>query len=181
MYALYGHAQSDFAYKVPGLLPVIQQPAPNACWITVTTIMMSWRDSTEYKVDAVARGLGEPWLLFFEMDSGLTAANQEKFAKRIGLTLEPPASYMLTAYRDLLVRHGPLWIITGNNSIHARVLIGLEGKGDYQKTDFVFIDPDKGKIVKENVMKFYQKFEAEARTSNREKWKEDLRIQIYHF
>jgi Papain-like cysteine protease AvrRpt2 len=181
-------AQNDsVGYLVPGKIIPLKQKNDMACWITVATMMLCWRDTADYSVDSLAVKLGDPWKLYYELNTGLPAKMQGAFVKAIGLKAEPPANYLLLAYIKLLKDYGPLWIITGDEfGAHARMLYGIEGDGSYDNSSFLFIDPFKGKTVKENSLVFFKEFEEEARVANRQEAEKkgswpDLRIQIYHF
>jgi len=168
-------------YHIPGKMQAIKQPKSMDCWITVMTMMINWRDSSSYSVEDIAKRLGSPWDIYYMTNAGLPESDQKKFMLRTGLHAEPPANYLLSAYRDLLEKNGPLWVVTGTIlGAHARLLIGIDGSGNYDSTDLIFIDPMSGTTVKENAKKFLDKFETEAKLANEEDW-ENLRVQIYHF
>ena len=179
---VYSQNKDTFSYHVPGIVPVLKQKDDMACWITVATMMLSWRENGNYTVDELAAKLGDPWKLYYDTNTGLPASAQTEFTKKIRLKEEPPANYILNAYREMLRRFGPLWIITGDElGAHARLITGVEGDGSYEHSLFIIIDPKKGKSEKQNALDFLREFEEEAKVANREKWKEDFRIQIYHF
>jgi len=51
----------------------------------------------------------------------------------LGLKAEPPQSFGVEGFEQLLRAHGPLWITADEDpsphfSVHARVLIGLRGR-----------------------------------------------------
>lgn len=171
---------NDNEYQVPGQVPLLQQPKDMDCWITVTTMLWSWRDQKAYTIDAVAKKLGKPWSKYYTANSGLNFNEQKPFIKAAGFTSEPPANYMLEGYLDFLKQYGPLWITTGNGFVaHARLLTGIEGDGSYEKSTFIFINPSNGKIERQNALEFVLEFEEEAIIANEENW-EQFRIQIIH-
>lgn len=168
-------------YEVKGNLPLIKQPKALDCWITVTTIMTSWRENKTYSIDEMISNIGDPWKLYYEANTGLSFEDQEEFISQMGMVGEPPANYMLEAYLDFLKAYGPLWITTGDGfSAHARILIGIFGDGTYENSEFLFINPATGKKEKQNALNFVREFEEEAYIANEENW-DRLRIQIYHF
>lgn len=144
-------------------------------------MLLSWKENKTYTVETVANRLGDPWKLYYELNTGLPAKDQHDFIKYMHLKEEPPANYTIQAYYDFLKAFGPLWIITGDGfSAHARILIGLRGSGEYGNTQFILIDPATGKKTEQESMIFLKEFEEEARVANEESWKE-LRIQVFHF
>jgi len=178
---------SVLRFELPGKIVPLKQQSNMDCWITVATMMLSWRDGINYSVDSLAHKLGDPWKLYYELDTGLPAKEQNNFINLLGLRSEPPANYLLSAYLDMLKTFGPLWIITGDEfGAHARLLYGIEGNRSYDNSSFLFIDPLKGIMSKQNSLAFFKEFEEEARVANREEkakkgsWPE-LRIQIFHF
>lgn len=168
-------------YSVPGNIKAIKQPKSNDCWITVTTMMLSWRDGEDYSINEVLTEIGEPWISYFDRNVGLSFEEQTNFIQKVGLIGEPPANYMLEAYIGLLEDFGPLWITTGNGfSAHARLLVGINGDKTYEKSELIFINPLTGKIEEQSAIEFVNEFEREAIISNELEW-DKLRIQIYHF
>lgn len=144
-------------------------------------MMLSWRDKKSYTIEEVASKLGSPWKQYFENNTGLNERDQESFTKIIGFSSLPPANHLMVVYLDLLKKHGPVWITTGDGfSAHARVLIAVEGDGDYSTTQFVFIDPLKGQVERQDALSFMKEYEREAYVANEDRW-ERLRIQIYFF
>lgn len=169
-------------YRVPGKVPVVRQPKDMDCWITITTMLYSWRDKKTYTVSQVADKLGLPWKQYYKNNIGLPSRAQDSFINVTKLRTEPPANYTLEAYLELLQKHGPLWITTGDGwvSAHARLLIGMEGrKGDYANTSFIFIDPFEGKVVAQKGTSFFAEFEEEAKEFVKRKL--EFRLQIIHF
>jgi hypothetical protein len=175
-------AQEKMNVMIRGDIPVLQQPKDNDCWITVATMLVSWKTQRPLTIDTLVNHLGDPWKLYYEMNKGLPAADQDRFLKQLDLKAEPPANYTIRAYSDFLKMYGPIWITTGDGYFtnHARILIGLKGTGDYGSTQFTLIDPATGKHVEQESLIFLKEFEEEARVANVEGWKE-LRIQIYHY
>jgi hypothetical protein len=175
-----GTAQ-NIDYRIPGTIPLIKQPKNMDCWITVATMLKSWKNHRIYSVDEFANELGNPWKLYYEKNSGLSFEEQERFISTIGLKSEPPANYMLEAYLDLLQEYGPLWITTGDGfNAHARILIGCRGDGSYEHSNFIIIDPSIGREIQQNALEFVLEFETEARIADEDNW-ERLRIQIHHY
>ena len=179
--SLYSLSQDSVIYEVSGKIPKLKQEKSMDCWITVTTMMFSWKEDTVYSVNEFVKKIGSPWIEYYESNSGLTFDKQDDFIFQMGMKSEPPANYMLEAYIIFLKSHGPLWITTGDGfSAHARLLYSIVGDGSYDKSSFIFIDPASGNTVTQNAMSFFKEFEEEAIVANEEGW-EQLRIQIYHF
>ena len=173
--------QDHINFRVPGEVYAMKQPKDLDCWITETTMMLYWKVGQELEIDTVASKLGEPWHSLYLTNGGLHFDQQDQYINLIGLRSEPPANYILEAYLDMMKSYGPLWITTGNGfSSHARLLIGIEGDGSYEQTEFIFIDPIKGKEVHQNALKFMHEFEKEAFVANEDVF-EIYRLQFHHF
>lgn len=154
------------SYDVQPLL----QTSAMSCWLTVYTMMKSWKDNSPLSVRAVVAGLGEPWDDYYLKDTGLPGGKEKEFVDEVGMESKPPANYTIKAYVDMLREHGPLWIITGDGiSAHARLLVGIYGNPEaagvraYEETTFEFIDPLSGTHLYESGLDFARKFESEAR------------------
>jgi len=179
--SLSSRAQGNFDVMITGDIPALKQPKGMDCWITVAAMLASWKDVQRYSVEQFATRLGDPWKLYFELNLGLPAKDQEAFIKQMRLREEPAANYSIKAYTRFVQSFGPTWITTGDGlSAHARILIGLRGTGEYGSTQFILIDPASGKITEQESLAFLKEFEEEARVANQEHW-EGPRIQIYHY
>jgi hypothetical protein len=140
-----GPAAIDF--QVPGRLRPLKQANAMACWATVATILVSWQRDKNATVESVLTDAGQEFLNLFQAGQGLKSADKSAFLQRLGLTAEPPMSFGVQGFDQLLRAHGPLWITAdedpgANFSVHARVLIGLRGDGTPDGTQAFFLDTD---------------------------------------
>ncbi len=182
--------QERIQYSIPGHIEPLKQPDTNLCWITVATMMLSWRDKINYSIEEILDKYERivpfddsekslRW--YYNKNKGLTHAIQDKFSDTFGLKKEPPASSMLERYLDLLMKHGPLWIMTTaeRGVPHARLLIAVDWNGNYETSSCTFIDPEKGEVVKQQALAFVTDFERYAKIQL--EYDEEFYIQIYHF
>jgi hypothetical protein len=170
-----------YSYAVKENIPHIRQPKSMDCWITVLTMMISWRDHKVYSLQEAADIIGPPYSDYYRHDLGLPLGMEKELTHRAGLKSEPPAEYTIEAYAEFLQKYGPIWISTGNGiSSHARLLTEVWGNGDYNTSKFIFIDPATGRNDTLAAIPFYKQYDAEAYVANEDKWSE-LRIQIFHF
>ncbi len=93
-----------------------------------------------------------------------------------GLVPEPPQSYTVEAFADLLRNYGPLWVATAEPGAHVRVITGIQGDGTADGTTLYINDPweqgmdtfqpnNRGAQYSETYRQFIQK---QAALANRE-------------
>lgn len=170
--------------KFTGTVPKLKQENSMACWATVATMMVSWKEGHPMTVEQVLQKAGAQYLTKFQNQQGLLSSEKEAFIGALGMTGEAPASYPLQQYIDWVNTYGPLWITTdsstatGQFSPHARVVTRITGTGsaDGSGTSFVFIDPATGTELSEPFSTFLSAYEQMV-TDN----PGDLFIQIVHF
>ncbi|KTD15666.1 Papain-like cysteine protease AvrRpt2 [Legionella gratiana] len=142
-----------------GITPM-KQESPNTCWATVATMMMRWKDGTNYTVEAVLTKAGAQYLNLYNQKQGLPFEEKQNFISSLGMKGEPQATYTAENYRDWLTSHGPLWVTTDADptkgfSAHARIITGISS--DLKNLEL--IDPSKG-------TKAVQSFEEFSNTFN---------------
>jgi len=151
------------------------------CWATVTTMMMDWRDNQSMPIDAALGKIGPTWLAKFTANRGLMSSEKGQFLAAAGLQAEPPMSYSVEGWLQMLRTYGPLWVTTDEDptaafAIHARIIAAIEGDGTPDGTSFRIVDPATATEYSETVSAFMQKFESEAMDPN-----QPLRIQVVHW
>ena len=174
-------ASAAVDYRTPGVVPSLRQPTPNACWATVTTMMVMWRDGMTLPITTVLDRIGAPWRTMFNTDQGLLSSQKAPFLAAAGLMLESPQSYTIDRWEALLRRYGPLWVTTDEDpsaafAIHARIMTGIHGDGTRAGTTLDIVDPATGSAYSERFSTFVDKYESEAKTSAA-----PLRIQVVHW
>jgi Papain-like cysteine protease AvrRpt2/N-acetylmuramoyl-L-alanine amidase len=143
-----------------GVQPLKQQN-PMACWATVATMMVRWKDSQAYTVEQVLAKAGDHYVELYRDGKGLPYNEKDDFISRLGMVGEPPASYTAEAYRDLLLRYGPLWVTvdaddTAGFSAHALVVTGISS----DLGTLEVIDPELGASKPLSFEKFQEEFTA---------------------
>ena len=179
----------DYNYRVPGIFDKTAQPSPMACWATVGTMMYGWRNQICLEISTFTQKIGErsgaaqaanpavkTYHALYVADTGLPGDEHGHFANRCGCTISPGACYTLDGWLSMLKRGGPHAIVavSGPNSVHVRILIGMKGNGDYNTTTMTIIDPAGGVEYDEPAALFDWKYEQiEARG-----WS---RPQLWHY
>lgn len=102
----------------------IAQPTNVTCWATAASMVLGWRDRMSLTVEGIAERAG------LTTATGLDAAQVGQFATDMGLTAEPPQSYTVEAFRQLLATKGPLWVGAAVSGLHAIVVTGLYSDGN---------------------------------------------------
>lgn len=152
-------------FQVEGDIPLIQQPNGMACWATVATMLMSWHDQVSYSIETAMEIAGQEYAEMFSKSEGLPAEMHQQFAEACGMTIEYPQCYTHEGLYDLLVNHGPIIVITdedtsGYFAIHARILKGIDANTVPDAVYLSLIDPASGTEYGENFEDFSSKFEA---------------------
>ena len=57
---------TSISFDVRGDVPAISQPKSMACWATVTTMNMSWKDQQSYSIEAATDSLGSDFQIFLQ-------------------------------------------------------------------------------------------------------------------
>jgi hypothetical protein len=87
---------------------LVPQPSSMSCWATAAAMVIGWRDRVSINPAEIARGAGR-WKEF-DTDSGLQRKDCATLGRSWGLFVEPPQSYGVAAFRDLIETMGPLWV-----------------------------------------------------------------------
>ena len=169
-------------YGLPNPIPALKQVG-DTCWAYTATIMLSYRDKKVYLPQEIAKKAGATYEDLLNRHVLLPFAQAPAFFAAIGLKSEPPQSYSVAAWTQLLKTRGPLWITTAISpravSVHARVLTAIAGDGSPAKTYLWLIDPAIGQQYIETIADFAVKFEAIARGDLGAG--ENLNPQVFHF
>lgn len=167
----------------------LKQPSSMGCWATVYAMLRSWKDGRDWTVPAAAASLGPDYAATFAQNTGLPGRSERTFVRRASMVAEPPASYTLRAWVQMLKDDGPLWVTLGDGiSSHALLLVGIYGTSTaetdraYDDAVFEFIDPEEGTYYYEHAVGFMRRFEEEARiVVESANPNTDLRWQIIHW
>jgi N-acetyl-anhydromuramyl-L-alanine amidase AmpD len=116
---------------------VIAQPTNLSCWATSAAMVLGWRDRASLTPEYVA-SLGAR-----AMQNVLPFGEYPQFAREVGLVSEPPQSYSIDAFRDMLDRFGPLWVTKIDPGVHVVVVTGMysDGAPDGSDTYVRITDP----------------------------------------
>lgn len=141
-----------------GITPIKQENS-NACWATVATMMMRWKDGKNYTIEEVLTKAGAQYLNYYNQKEGLPSTEKQNFISSLGMKGEPLAAYTAENYRDWLVEYGPLWVTTDADetkgfSAHARIITGISN--DLKTLEL--IDPSQGKKMAQSFEEFSHSF-----------------------
>ncbi|MEP6502446.1 MAG: papain-like cysteine protease family protein [Betaproteobacteria bacterium] len=107
---------------------LIPQPTEMTCWAAAAAMVIGWRDQVSLTPETVAS------ICSRSTNQGLSPYDRATFAGEIGLQAEPPQSYSVDGFYDLLANRGPLWVSKiaggGATSGHAVVVTGMYSDGD---------------------------------------------------
>lgn len=180
-----GGAGENVLAKVDGNIPILQQDNDLACWATVATMMVNWKQGQNKSVPEVLAIAGSQYVDKFNNKQGLMASEKQGFISALGMVGEAPASYTLQQYITWMQTFGPLWVTTdsaldtGLFSPHARILTRITGSGtpDGTGTNFTFIDPASGSTTTSSFSDFVKAYEQMVADNP----SDNLFVQIVHF
>ncbi|RAP36984.1 peptidase C39 [Legionella quinlivanii] len=141
-----------------GITPIKQESA-NTCWATVATMMMRWKDGTNYTVEQVMTKAGPQYLNYYNQKQGLPYTEKQDFITALKMKGEPVAPYTAENYHAWLIEYGPLWVTTDADegkgfSAHARIITGISN----DKKTLELIDPAQGKKLTQSFEEFSNSF-----------------------
>jgi hypothetical protein len=174
------HAFGAVNYTVNGVFGPLAQPSPNACWATVFTMLMSWRRQQSLTNETSLGGDVKKWVDKNSSYTALLGSDKPAFITAAGLVAEPPQSYSVEGWENLLRNYGPIWVTTDEQpgkgwSIHARVITAISGDGTPEQTFFTIVDPAGGRTYQESIAVFIPKYEEEVIQTGY------MRIQVVHW
>lgn len=110
-------------------VPYLPQTSTKSCWAASAAMVVGWRDQVSIADSEIARMV--PVIDAYR--KGLWPRERRQLADAWNLVAEPPASYTVEAWGQMLQDHGPLyidmtWDASGGG--HARVLVGMESDGN---------------------------------------------------
>lgn len=156
------------------------QPSGMACWATVFTMLKSWRVQQQKTIEQALATVGQRWVDIYRADTGLSGDDKPTFISTAGLVAQPPQSYSIQGWENLLRNYGPIWVTTDEApgaawAIHARIITGIYGDGTPENTKFKIVDPAGGRRYEESIAVFIPKYEEEVRATG------FMRIQVVHW
>jgi len=155
----------------------LPQTSRASCWAAAAAMVVGWRDQQSIADTTVAQMVP----VFNAYKNGLWPRERKQLADAWNLVAEPPASYTVEKWGQMLRDYGPLyidmsWDTSGGG--HARVLVGMESDGaaDGSGTTMYMYDPwpDTPGKIKLTFQQFLELYEG--RTQN----VSTLEYQILH-
>lgn len=137
----------------------IGQPSDMSCWAAATTMLVNWKLGIPRSIADVVAQAGPRFSAIYEASfavppKGIGRDEEKPFYAALGLKVFQGENYTIAGWFDLLTKHGPISITVdadpGSNSIHALILIGLDGDGSAAQTITSYIDP--GDAARHDVM-----------------------------
>lgn len=122
--------------------PYQPQSTENSCWAATGAMVVGWRDRVCIPDSEIAAKVP----VFNAFNEGLPPSNRITLAEAWNLVAEPPASYSIEGFRQMLANYGPLYVgmrADAHGGGHARVLVGMESGGaeDGSDTTMFLYDP----------------------------------------
>ncbi|MGH7451620.1 MAG: papain-like cysteine protease family protein, partial [bacterium] len=104
-----------------------------SCWAAAAAIIIGWRDRISINETEVAKDSGR-WQAYQNL-IGLAYEDTPAFARDWGLAIEPPQSYSIDGFREMLERNGPLWVGAITPMDHVIVVTGMYSNGNSDGSD----------------------------------------------
>lgn len=115
---------------------LVPQQTGYSCWAAGFAMIVGWRDQVSIDPSEIARANG----YWAQYQNGLHPEDT-RVMDTWGFVHEPPQSYMIEAFVNLLQRYGPLWIASAEPGPHIRVVTGIHGDGTPDGTILHINDP----------------------------------------
>lgn len=106
-------------------VPLVPQLTGMSCWAAAAAMVVGWRDRIAADPRQVAEGAGS-WQAYA---GGLRPADVGTLARAWGLVEERRDTWTVEALRDVLRRHGPVWLGEASPGLHSIVVVGMHGDG----------------------------------------------------
>lgn len=117
------------SFYVSHPVELVPQPTDMSCWAAAASMVLGNQSTGPGGAALQSGGLVN------------TVANVRTFARAYGLQVHPYQSWSVDGLRDLLERHGPLWVGGLVPNGHAYVIAGLWGDGTSKGTTMRIYDP----------------------------------------
>ncbi len=161
------------AIDVRHTVELVPQQTGYSCWAAGAAMLVAWRDRVSVDPSQIARSIG----YWAQYAAGLHAEDTTMF-RAWRLTPLPPQSWSISAFADLVKRHGPLWVASAEPGPHIRVVTGVVGDGSpsgtlvhindpWEQGMAVFRMPNAGARYTETYQQFVDKQETLARQESR--------------
>jgi|SRR5580658_766607 hypothetical protein len=155
-------------YDVPGDKVVVAQPSSMACWATVYSMMISWKEQKSYAIEGAVESVGHKYGDYYRGNTGLPANEFGPFLDAADMSYEPMQNPTIGGWLDRLRCYGLLWVgtlasISPGAGLHSRIIEGITGDESPDNTWFSIIDPAGGKRYRENISTFLDKYEGAIR------------------
>lgn len=152
-------------YQVTRYIPIIAQPSSMACWATVYTMMVSWKDQTSYNIGDAVKNVGSIYKRIYDENTGLPSNMFGTFLSDAGMTREEMQNLPIESWVNLLKSYGMLWVgtlasVTASSGLHSRIIRGIRGGGSHKDTFFSIVDPAGGRAKMERFDTFVAKYEG---------------------
>ena len=130
---------SSMPYDLPRIIPAMAQPKSMACWATVATMNVSWKNQSSLTIETAMDSLGSDFRQIFDDNTGLAPDRIQDFSAATGMTVEYQRCETPDSILQMLEDHGPVIIIDDEDpspsfAVHARIVTGIHGDGEAANT-----------------------------------------------
>ena len=156
--------QAEINFTVDGIVPALDQVFSKGCWAASLTMLKSWQRKASFSIETLLAEAGDNYLDKYRSNSGLSIAEIDKFVNDFQLREISLGTLSAAVIESRLKERGPLWVIADEDSsngfsIHARVIIGIQGDATAAGTQITYNDPATGQQQAESLKQFINKME----------------------
>ena len=159
--------QSNQLFNIQYEVELVPQQTGFSCWAAGAAMLVGWYDRVSINPEEIANQI-DYWAQY---DSKGLAASDMKMLNHWFLQAEPPQSYTVEGFVQMLGAYGPLWVATNEGNPHIRVIAGASGDGTPEGTILTIYDPwQRGmrRFRSNNTGSVYQETFAEFERKNHE-------------
>lgn len=154
--------QKQSLYYVVPEMKLIPQDKTMSCWFASGQMLIAWRQrrTQQCEADHPDPSLVQKWSKLYDDNPGINNSQIQDFANDLGLTMLGAMTPSPAYVRDLLMRHGPLWI---NGNSHITVIAGIRSAGSGYEV--LVFDPAKPELPDGAWRDFWQQYGVTKHTS----------------
>jgi len=132
-----GGATVAQSFNIQYDVELVPQQTDMSCWAAGAAMLVGWFDKVCINPEEIASQIG----YWAQYDSQGLNASDLTMLNHWYLKAEPPQSYTVEGFVQMLGTHGPLWVATHEGGPHVRVVAGASGDGTPEGTILKIYDP----------------------------------------
>ena len=150
--AEFSEAGTGVTVEVTPQPTILAQPSSNTSWAATLTMMVNWKNSTSLSIGEVVSPMPGRWRELLDNNSSLpdNDATLDDLSRRNGLQVERAADCSPRRCVDLLIKYGPLWVLSSaqptDGDQRSLLIVGAVITSE-QRVFLKFIDSEKRRMA----------------------------------